>query len=123
MELRSNAGTHDVDFGLAAISNLKGCRTADSTVKVPRYDKAAHGGKGTRAAESTWPAITGPVEVILFEGWMLGFEPVRSRLTVAVLACALRHVQICVHFSCSDFVACAEDWQCTRHLLHSITMW
>ncbi|KAK9815067.1 hypothetical protein WJX73_006615 [Symbiochloris irregularis] len=84
VELRSNAGTHDVDFGLAAISRLKGCRTADSTVTVPRYDKAAHGGKGTRAAEDTWPVINGPVEVILFEGWMLGFEPVTKEAAAAV---------------------------------------
>ena len=77
VELRSNAGTHDVNFGLKALADLKACRSSEDTAAVPRYDKAAHGGKGTRADQSTWPNIQGPVDVILFEGWMLGFEPVR----------------------------------------------
>ena len=46
-------------------------------VAVPRYDKAAHGGRGTRAPEHTWPTVKGPLDLILFEGWMLGFSPVR----------------------------------------------
>ena len=43
---------------------------------VPRYNKAAHEGRGTRAPEDTWPRVKGPLDLILFEGWMLGFQPV-----------------------------------------------
>ena len=78
VELRSNAGTHDVAFGLKALADLKACRSADHVAHVPRYDKSAHQGRGTRADESAWPHVHGPVEVILFEGWMLGFTPVSS---------------------------------------------
>lgn len=78
VELRSNAGTHDVEFGLKAIADLKACRDPEHTASIPRYDKSAHEGKGTRSDPSTWPHVHGPVDVILFEGWMLGFEPVRT---------------------------------------------
>ena len=43
---------------------------------MPRYNKAAHEGRGTRAPEDTWPRVKGPLDLILFEGWMLGFQPV-----------------------------------------------
>lgn len=78
LELRSNAGTHDVDFGLKALADLRACRSADHLATVPRYDKSANHGRGTRADKSTWPRVHGPVDVILFEGWMLGFSPVQS---------------------------------------------
>lgn len=40
-----------------------------------RYDKSQHEGRGDRAAESKWQMVKGPVDVVLFEGWMLGFRP------------------------------------------------
>jgi D-glycerate 3-kinase len=41
-----------------------------------RYDKSAFAGRGDRADPSTWPVVSGPVELVFFEGWMLGFKPV-----------------------------------------------
>lgn len=49
-------------------------------MKVPRYDKSAYDGKGDRADEATWPSIKAPVDVVLFEGWMLGFTPVSDEM-------------------------------------------
>ncbi len=43
-------------------------------VKVPRYDKSLRAGKGDRARQSEWD-IVNDVDIILFEGWMLGFDP------------------------------------------------
>eukprot|EP00983_Pelagomonas_calceolata_P098608 1158369-Pelagomonas_calceolata.AAC.13 len=40
-----------------------------------RYDKSANGGRGDRADPSTWPKVNGPVDIVLFEGWMSGFSP------------------------------------------------
>lgn len=40
VELRSNAGTHDVDFGVRTLQDLKNCRDPDHTAYVPRYDKS-----------------------------------------------------------------------------------
>lgn len=47
----------------------------NESVALPRYDKSAYSGKGDRAPEEEWPTAEAPVDVILFEGWMLGFIP------------------------------------------------
>lgn len=39
-----------------------------------RYDKSAYSGRGDRADPSTWPVVSGPLDVVLFEGWMNGFQ-------------------------------------------------
>lgn len=53
-------------------------------MKLPRYDKSAFGGRGDRADPSTWPEIEGPLTVVLFEGWMLGFKPLPVEVVKAV---------------------------------------
>lgn len=42
---------------------------------IPRYDKSAFGGLGDRMEQGKWLEVTGPLDLILFEGWMLGFRP------------------------------------------------
>ncbi|KAJ9179109.1 hypothetical protein P3X46_010932 [Hevea brasiliensis] len=49
-------------------------------MKLPRYDnysslQSAYSGRGDRADPSMWPEVEGPLTVVLFEGWMLGFKP------------------------------------------------
>jgi D-glycerate 3-kinase len=46
---------------------------------VPRYDKSAFGGQGDTAGKENWPVVTGPLDIILFEGWMLGFSPIGAQ--------------------------------------------
>jgi len=114
LQVRGNAGTHDLPLGSAVLRALKrglagsadtgafpgGQAAADETadgdlpalvgrdangerqILIPRYDKAARGGRGDRAAVSTW-AATGAPDVVLLEGWMAGFAPVAA--TSAVL--------------------------------------
>ena len=53
-------------------------------VRVPRYDKTAFSGRGTRAPEDDWPSVAAPLDVVLFEGWMLGFAPVGAEAARAV---------------------------------------
>jgi len=71
VQVRGNAGTHDVDLGVATLSALLS-RTPG--LAVPRYDKAAFGGRGDRASPSAWHVQREPADVVLFEGWMNGFE-------------------------------------------------
>ena len=54
------------------------------SVMIPRYDKSAFGGKGDRMEADQWMAVDGPLDVILFEGWMLGFRPRSSEQVAAV---------------------------------------
>ena len=85
LRFRGNAGSHDVALGLDVIRALRGVNRASDDdddddesggVAVPRYDKTLRGGRGDRAPRDTWPTIRPPLDVVLLEGWMLGFRPV-----------------------------------------------
>ena len=43
---------------------------------VPVYDKSAHGGRGDRTPEDKWRRVTAPLDLVILEGWMLGYSPV-----------------------------------------------
>jgi D-glycerate 3-kinase len=75
LEHRGYPGTHDVALGERTLAALRGLG-AGRAIRVPVYDKSQHGGRGDRAPESEWREVTGPLDVVLVEGWMLGFEPV-----------------------------------------------
>ena len=55
----------------AIISNGPG-----QSMAIPRYSKALRDGKGDRAPASDWTNVTGKIDIVLFEGWMLGFTPI-----------------------------------------------
>ncbi|CAN0404230.1 unnamed protein product, partial [Ectocarpus sp. 8 AP-2014] len=96
LQVRGNAGTHDLALALRTIRALTrggdGTSDGDSRnlrpsppssaeypaaqecIRVPRYDKSARGGKGDRAPEGEWSVVSTPPDVLLLEGWMLGFE-------------------------------------------------
>lgn len=84
LELRGNAGSHDLQFSIDTLTNLSKLTKEGTKMKLPRYDKSAYGGKGDRADPSTWPDVEGPLSVILFEGWMLGFKPLPNEVVKAV---------------------------------------
>ncbi len=76
LQVRGNAGTHDLQLGKETLEALQGAVSPDKEVAVPRYDKSQNEGRGDRAERSCWPLVQGPIDIILFEGWMLGFSPV-----------------------------------------------
>lgn len=90
LQLRGNPGTHDLTLGLEVLGELAEpvdpdvVDPANPGVKIPRYDKSRHGGKGDRTHPKTWPVVQDPVDVILFEGWMLGFSPLSDEEAAAV---------------------------------------
>jgi D-glycerate 3-kinase len=84
LQMRGNAGSHDVALGAATLRALRAAGAADAPVPLPRYDKSAHEGQGDRSAAAAWPQVRGPLEVVLLEGWMLGFAPVGAAAAAAV---------------------------------------
>nr|GLL21179.1 D-glycerate 3-kinase, chloroplastic [Ipomoea trifida] len=84
LELRGNAGSHDLPFAVETLTALTKLTKEGMKMKLPRYDKSAYSGRGDRADPSTWPEIEGPLTVVLFEGWMLGFKPLPSEVVKAV---------------------------------------
>ena len=75
LEHRGYPGTHDVALGERTLRELKELGPGQSA-RVPVYDKSAHGGRGDRAPEDSWRVVEGPLDLIVVEGWMLGFAPV-----------------------------------------------
>lgn len=73
--VRGNAGSHDTKLAHETFQALKAAKADSAEVGIVRYDKSKHEGRGDRAAKSEWQMVKGPVDVVLFEGWMLGFSP------------------------------------------------
>lgn len=73
LQQRGYPGTHDIDLGAETLSRLITRGAGD--MRLPAYDKSAHNGQGDRAGEARWQRVRLPVDVVLFEGWMLGFQP------------------------------------------------
>jgi D-glycerate 3-kinase len=89
LEHRGYPGTHDVDLGVRTLVELKqlGPDAAGRRVRVPVYDKSAHGGRGDRAPLDHWREVEAPLDLVFVEGWMFGFTPVaETRLDDARLA-------------------------------------
>lgn len=72
LRYRGNAGTHDVPLMKKTLRSLQ---SSSFPVSIPRFDKSMRGGRGDRAEESTWRVVDSKVDIVIVEGWMLGFRP------------------------------------------------
>jgi len=77
---RGEPSTHDMTLGLELFRALK---SRASDIRIPSYDKSMHNGKGDRLPETAWRIINSngdkPVEVVIFEGWCVGFRSLSHR--------------------------------------------
>ncbi|MGZ3297486.1 MAG: kinase [Asticcacaulis sp.] len=64
---RGPPGTHDIALAETIFNDLLSGRPAT----LPRFDKAAD----DRLPESEWQRVSGPLDVVLFEGWCVGARP------------------------------------------------
>src|SRR5258708_1320897 len=73
---RGLPGTHDIPLGLSLLRSLKEInRSKADDIRIPRFDKSLFDGEGDRLPESEWTAVKGPLDVVLLEGWCVGFYP------------------------------------------------
>jgi D-glycerate 3-kinase len=73
---RGQPGTHDIALGLFLLRSLKDInRSPTGHLRIPRFDKSLFDGEGDRLPESEWTPIHGPLDVVLLEGWCVGFYP------------------------------------------------
>ena len=72
---RGQPGTHDVDLAAACLKSLRSAQ-AGHTTHIPQFDKSLFSGEGDRSPASI--DVTGPVDVIIFEGWMVGFTSISA---------------------------------------------
>lgn len=68
---RGVPGTHDAALGIDLIHRMQNLSEGD-TLSIPAFDKASD----DRLPSSQWHQVSGPVDLILFEGWCVGCQPV-----------------------------------------------
>ena len=73
LSTRGVPGTHDIAMLERCLATLRALRAGEQAA-LPRFDKATD----DRAPESLWPTVTGPVELIVLEGWCVGSTPQTS---------------------------------------------
>ncbi|CCG83693.1 protein of unknown function [Taphrina deformans PYCC 5710] len=69
---RGQFGTHDTELAESLFTRL--ANLTEGSVAIPFYDKSLHDGRGDRAPEGSWTTVDGPLDVIIFEGWGVGFQ-------------------------------------------------
>lgn len=83
LQHRGQPSTHDLPLLVSTFASLK----ARKPTKLPVYDKSAFSGQGDRAPESTWSTINADgqekVQVVIFEGWCVGFRPLSDDMLEA----------------------------------------
>ncbi|KAK7981814.1 hypothetical protein PG988_004052 [Apiospora saccharicola] len=90
---RGEPGTHDMKLASAFLDAVIHGRPAS----VPQYDKSAHAGKGDRVPQSHWAFVNGrgqpKVEVVILEGWCVGFRPLSPMEITALWMAPSRTLQ------------------------------
>ena len=67
LAVRGVPGTHDVPLLRECLARLRELGPGEQA-RLPRFDKA----RDDRADEVSWPVVTGPVGLIVLEGWCVG---------------------------------------------------
>lgn len=79
LKVRGQPGTHDLRLARSFFDQFSACSVPDlsETVSVPSFDKSLFWGDGDRLPEHMWRRIKNqpPIQVLIFEGWCLGFRP------------------------------------------------
>ena len=73
LKTRGVPGTHDVGLGLQLLTNLRGIEAGES-INIPVFDKSID----DRSPEKDFRQATGPIDLVLFEGWCVGAKPQRD---------------------------------------------
>jgi D-glycerate 3-kinase len=67
LAVRGVPGTHDIPMLRDYLRRLRNLEPG-AQCRLPRFDKATD----DRADEACWPAVTGPIDLVVLEGWCVG---------------------------------------------------
>ncbi len=70
LSTRGVPGTHDLSLAFSTLEKLQSLSIGE-TCLLPCFNKALD----DREDETLWPSVTGPIDVIIFEGWCLAIPP------------------------------------------------
>lgn len=72
---RGQPSTHDLPLALSVFSALHDKKEC----QIPSYEKSAYNGQGDRIPQNQWKSVNKEgeeaIEVVIFEGWCVGFRP------------------------------------------------
>jgi D-glycerate 3-kinase len=73
LKTRGVPGTHDVSLGISVIEQLRSLQQGE-TMDIPAFDKS----RDDRCAPADWTTVTGPVDLVIFEGWCVASRATTS---------------------------------------------
>jgi D-glycerate 3-kinase len=71
---RGQPGTHEEHLAAKFFRELETYQ-GEGELKIPSFDKSKFNGEGDRAPEQDWPVLSRKPDVVVFEGWCVGFQP------------------------------------------------
>ena len=71
---RGQPGTHDEQLAGRFFNLLRDYQGGED-LRIPSFDKSKLNGDGDRAPKEEWPVIATKPDVVVFEGWCVGFRP------------------------------------------------
>ena len=74
LKTRGVPGTHDVALGLQLLTGLRALQAGQS-IEIPVFDKSID----DRSPKKDFRQVTGPIDLVLFEGWCVGARPQRDQ--------------------------------------------
>ncbi|RFU72400.1 hypothetical protein TARUN_9850 [Trichoderma arundinaceum] len=82
-QVRGEPGTHDIPLLQSVFSSL----IRHAPTSLPQYDKALFSGQGDRLPPSSWIPVnhssSPPLQVVILEGWCVGFRPISPEAVAA----------------------------------------
>jgi D-glycerate 3-kinase len=78
LKTRGQPGTHDERLADGFFASL--LATSDDDIRIPFFDKSRFDGEGDRLPVEKWEKVSRspPVDVVIFEGWCVGFQAVND---------------------------------------------
>ena len=71
---RGQPGTHDTQLALKCFEGLARINTSQQAIDLPIFDKSRYEGKGDRSEQAI--KVQAPLDLVIFEGWAVGFHSV-----------------------------------------------
>ncbi|KAH7155814.1 P-loop containing nucleoside triphosphate hydrolase protein [Dactylonectria estremocensis] len=83
LQTRGQPGTHDEALAqkfFSQVLSVNSNKSPDAFIKWPAYDKSLHSGQGGRVPVEQWEKVpvSEGLDVLIFEGWCLGFQPLSA---------------------------------------------
>lgn len=87
LEHRGLFGTHDVNLGMQVLTSIvygSNNMNASNEISIPVFDKSLHQGEGDRVHPSRFKNCHLPIDIVIFEGWFLGFKSLPRDLLLKI---------------------------------------